>query len=480
MSRTRSRTFARLPGLRRLVAVLAAGGGLALGLGCAHGDHPAVDYDGLFPASLHAAAGVNAPRVPSVTAPERSESGGLRTVGYQEVVAPTTAPNVVGSARPAVVEAAPRIVSIDLDTVLSTTVAQNLQIVLARKKADEALAAADCCGCGLAKLLRHDSGASDTDGDEGPGRKGGGHGAACRIKAKAQYWQRRAELARTTNETLLDAGNTYFDLLTARRGEAVARELEKYQLDLLSRAEKLAKDERSAVSLVESIRAELAGRTQVLAKLRQQGDAAAAKLVYLLELPAGSQVVPVDATLNTVELVDATQPVQALVARAQAEGPGVRELEALIGVIQEGIDQAGGLKGRLPSVQCQVKLASARLEETRLALQDTRAKLALGVQEARSAILSGRDQIRSGSEQIRHAAETYRLSDKRLKENAPGGSTTEVLQAIRGLELAHFNYLTAVAAYDKAEVRLLLLLGQGPDCKLAVQAVPLPVVTGAH
>jgi hypothetical protein len=34
------------------------------------------------------------------------------------------------------------------------------------------------------------------------------------------------------------------------------------------------------------------------------------------------------------------------------------------------------------------------------------------------------------------------------------------MQSIRGLEASHFAFLQAVSAYDKAQVRLLLLLGQ--------------------
>jgi hypothetical protein len=51
------------------------------------------------------------------------------------------------------------------------------------------------------------------------------------------------------------------------------------------------------------------------------------------------------------------------------------------------------------------------------------------------------------------------LSEKRLQENVAGASTTEVLQSLRGLEVAHINYLQAIAAHNKAQIRLMLLLG---------------------
>jgi outer membrane protein TolC len=290
-----------------------------------------------------------------------------------------------------------------------------------------------------------------------------------RYAAEAKTWQRRAELARTTNETLLDAGSTYLDLLTARRGEAIGRELQKYQENLLRRGEDIAKSDRSASVLVESLRSEMAGRRASVEKFHQQADAAATKLAYLLDLPPDSPVVPQDVTLAPVDLVDTSAPVAALVERAQSEGPGVRELSGLMATIEQGIASVRPCLARIPRVAQQLQKAEFKLEETRLALDDLRGKLAAGVLEAYGAIQSGRTQVADGTEHIRHAAETYRLSDLRLTQNAPGASTNDVSQSIRGLEFAHFAYVTAVAAYDKAQLRLLLLLGHGDR-----HAVPPP------
>ena len=60
---------------------------------------------------------------------------------------------------------------------------------------------------------------------------------------------------------------------------------------------------------------------------------------------------------------------------------------------------------------------------------------------------------------VKHASETYRLTNLRLEGGAPGNSITEVVQSIRGLELAHVNYLQSIRDYDKAQIRLMLLLG---------------------
>ena len=64
-------------------------------------------------------------------------------------------------------------------------------------------------------------------------------------------------------------------------------------------------------------------------QLRQQGNAASAKLVYLLGLPPGTCLVPVGSVFAPVELVDVTPPACDLVAQALTSGPGVHELEGI-------------------------------------------------------------------------------------------------------------------------------------------------------
>jgi outer membrane protein TolC len=470
MSPAGPRTPPRLRRLCRLAAGLATAGLLAAGCDCLSASLR--DYEAMAPANPPALA--SAPRpAPAPHLPPAPPA--VQTVAYKRPAADAPPPPPADAAPaplpPLLPPAAPKAVTVGLLDVLRLTQAQNTQIALARKRVEEAQIAADqACNHGHTGCRAGGCADADDDGDAadsggGAGLRGlvfGHHTAAKCVAARARLWQRRGELARTTTETLQDAGSTYIDLLTARRGEAVGKELETYQLDLLRRAEDLQKTDQSATVLVEGIRSELSGRRQALDRLRQQGDAAAAKLVYLLNLPPGTPLLPADASLEPIDLVDVSRPVGELVAQAQANGPGVRELQGLIDTIREGLAQATGLKALLPGVAKQVCLAENRLEQAQISYQDLQGKLALGVQESYSAILSGREQIREGTEQIRHAVETYRISDLRMKENVANSSMNEVLQAIRGLELAHFGYLSAVRDYDKAEVRLLLLLGRGP------------------
>jgi outer membrane protein TolC len=107
----------------------------------------------------------------------------------------------------------------------------------------------------------------------------------------------------------------------------------------------------------------------------------------------------------------------------------------------------------------QKRLADSRMTQLHLVYQDVRAKLTMGVQEAQQASLSGREEIKLAEDAMQHASEGYTLSNKRLKSNVPGSSPLEVMGYIRALQAAYLNYVGVVSAYNKAQLRLLVLTG---------------------
>ena len=344
---------------------------------------------------------------------------------------------------------------LSLDTVLRLTCERNARILLARERVNEQQAAYDAAvsSC-VPEFLRRDT--------------------FKRAVAEAELWRRRAELQRVQNEVLQDAANTYFDWLAAQRGEAVSRDLERYFEKLLKRAQALVDSgEKPAQVIVEAIQTGLDGLRQSILHTHQQADATAAKLSYLMGNGDGP-LVPSQA-LGPVDFVDANAPVAALVRQAQDSGPGVRELLGLAGTIQQGINDARCAQ-RLcnhtgAALICgRLHMAQSELQQAQLALVDLQGKLKAGVEEAVTAIRSGREQIALASTAIRHASETYRITDLRLESEGPRESMRNntynaVLNSIRQLSQAHTNYLTAVNAYNKAEARLLLLIGTYNDCK---------------
>jgi outer membrane protein TolC len=286
-----------------------------------------------------------------------------------------------------------------------------------------------------------------------------------RTTAEAKLWQQRADLARVRSEVLQDAGNTYVDWLTALRGEAVAHALEEKDQEMLTKARALAKEGGGARALVEGIETSLTGRRQAAARLHQQAEAAAAKLAYLIH-QSGEVAISGD-ILEPADPVDAAPAVEVLIARALENGPGVQELAALEAVLQKALADARLAQRLCSATGCasicgRLQEGEARLREVQLARQDLAGKLELGVREARSAIHSGREQITLGVDQIAHAVKGYnqsRANQREAEERELPRAIDAVLQSIRGLQAAHGGYIQAVSAYNKAQVRLAVLLG---------------------
>jgi outer membrane protein TolC len=322
-----------------------------------------------------------------------------------------------------------------------------------------------------------------------------------KIDAERKVWQQKAELSQVDNEVLLEAATTYVDLLTARRAEALSHEIQRYEQKILERTERLAKVEASYDAVVYGLKSAIASREHQAAQLRQQGDAASAKLVYLLGLPPLTCLVPVDPVLVPVQLIDVSMPPKIMVERALTTGPGVQELVGLLNTIQAGLDMSYSKKNLLPSVEVcvwegliaagpgatlntdnrldaclqlkwdltamlraedQRKLVRSKIEQTRWTLKDVKDRLASGVQEARQTILDSREMLGHSMTQIQEASKQYQKSDDRVEKGVPGATPSEVVTAIRALEQAHFNYVQATRDHNKAQVRLLLLVGHPP------------------
>jgi outer membrane protein TolC len=430
-----------------------------------------------------------------------------------------------------------RFLAINLDTVLRMAEDQNLQVALARARVREACAESDVAAASWLPRLevgtayfRHEGGIVNPDGTFVRSSFGAFFGGLelnghldlrdavyQRVNAERQLWQQKGELRQITSETLLDAAETYVDMLAARTGEAIAASMQKDLQDLLVRAQKLASTEPGARVEVARIQAQLKGRDQVALELHEQAERASVKLAYLLGLDPSLTLVPIDAQLAPFDLVDATPPAAELAAQALSTGPGIREMEGLLALIHESIERSKG-PGRLLPVfdvfmaegvfgagpgarsdwdnrwdfgvaahwnltdactRCdRERVIRAKTQEAHLAYQDLRAKLTTGVYESREAILSGREQIRVTQEQISDARRAFKLSDERLKNNVPSSSASEVLLSLQALSVAQSSYVNVLRNYDKAQLRLLLLLGPWGPPSAADGNCPTPPEKG--
>jgi outer membrane protein TolC len=320
-----------------------------------------------------------------------------------------------------------------------------------------------------------------------------------RVDAERRVWQQRGDLSKLTSENLLDATTTYIDLLAARTGVAMSQETEGQLNDLLKQAKSLADIDPGVRVEVTRIETERMAQGVLTVKLREAGKAAGAKLAYLLGLDPRTELVTADPRLVPIALVDANQPVESMVEKAWNHGPGVRELEGLLRAVETARNANYGWSHWMPSIELNMieggygaspdgqalnwanrfdlgvhmrwnlsefvfakekrRQADANIQQVRLSADDLRAKLTLGVQEARDAIHGGLEQAGLAERHIHFAEESYKLSDIRLKQNIKGRSTSEVLLALRSLGGARLEYLQAVRDANKAQMRLFVLVG---------------------
>ncbi len=490
MDRRRLPRFPSLFGRR-----LAAAAGLPLlALGCAHADV--------------------APAAPPSEPPPVTARGAAEPAEAAPAPGPYLPPPHPAEAQP---EAPPNKLPVSLDTVFRLAQDQNAQVLKAREQVNGAHAEVDLADLGWVPRLyvghawyRHEGGIQNEDGTlthSSTGALFAGmelHGeldlrqyAFEKVKAERDVWQQKGELSRITNETLQQASETYLDLLRARSEEALARAQITRQEDLLKFVRGL--NDRGLRAEEAMIEADLDGYRQLAQRMAQLQHAASARLVYLLGLPPCTELIPVDDHLQPFELIDASAPACDLVARAMAAGPGVRELEGLLNLLQTSIAKANGPSRWLPvfevrmaegafgagpgasmswdnrwdlalqarwdlsglvTAQASQRVAQSKLQQVNLSLQDLRGKLTAGVEASRDEVLSSREQLPLAQQRIDRSTDAYRIhTDLRGEAEDKRPIIRELIQNIRLLREAQHDYLETLSAYDKAQVRLILLLG---------------------
>src|SRR5262249_11283888 len=158
-----------------------------------------------------------------------------------------------------------------------------------------------------------------------------------------------------------------------------------------------------------------------------QSRTASAKLAYLLGLDPCTEIVPADNTLVPLSLADADVSCCDLVSKASSCGPGIQEMEAILNLINKGMQDAAGAGGFLPvftaqaleggfgagrnddltfanrfdlgvqarwnltdvfNADIQRRIGNSLACQARLTYADLKGKLTLAVQESRESILN--------------------------------------------------------------------------------------------
>lgn len=414
--------------------------------------------------------------------------------------------------------ATPKVVPINLDTVLRLANDQNGQIALAREKINEAYAQRDvACKCWLPTLeigpsyWRHEGGIQDFNGRlihssygglfagmEILGRFNVQEAVYHTVKAEQEIWQRKGEASKMTSEKLLEASSTYIELLTLRTLEAISVDLEAKIKKVRDQAQKIAETEPGKKAEVAFIDAALTAQRAYTREIQEGARVATARLLYLLGLDPCAELQVMDSQMVAIRLVDDQAPVETLVAQALATGPGIRELEGMLSLLNDSIARSQGPGRLMPVVEVRLaegafgagpgskldwdnrfdiclnarwnltalasandrlRAANSQLHQTEISYQDLRARLTKEVQAAREVSLSATERAKLGETGIEQARDAYRRSEDRLG-NFPDAKHTDVLKGIEALGKAQIAYLQALRDFNQAQLRLLIFTGK--------------------
>ncbi len=420
--------------------------------------------------------------------------------------------------------ALPKVLPITLDAVLRMAKDQNGQVRIARSRLDEAAIKSVIANQRWLpnitvgpSFYRHEGGIQDFQGNLVQSSYGSLFGGVevrgkfdwkeltfRKVESERQLIQRRGELVQLTSEQLLDAAGAYIDLLTAQTAVALSTASAKQLADVADQARKLADVDAGLRVEVVRIESELGAQRVLHRSFQERVQSARLRLLYLLGLDADCELAFLD-EITMVKLVNDQQPPTQLVEQAMRNGPGIAELTQLVAVMDRlhkdshsrspllptlEVTMAEGAYGAGPGSSTnwdnrfdvgvhlrwslndafgrrdQQRLLDSQREQVHLTYQELRAKLTLGVRQALEETKAGHDQMQLAVKHIQSAEESYRLSDSRLRENIKGRSPSEVLLAARSLFAARLSYLNAIRDYDKAQLRLFVLVGAGePGCR---------------
>ena len=340
--------------------------------------------------------------------------------------------------------------------------------------------------------------------------------AAKTLRARQNIETQTGAWERASREALRDASQAYIDLVAAQAGVAIADEVLDLIGELVDRAEKLEEEGQVVKADVYLAQSNYQAQEQTVLVTQGQQVDASAQLARKLNMRPGTFLYAGQEYLVPVQLVDEATPSEVLLAQSVQDGPGLREVRAVLDSLDELESQATRI-ALLPTVRGNVisgvfgggtgstlddynGKTAASLEaywnltdllgvgQKREILNSQRrqaftrqdgilADLAFGIQMARTRALRARQRIAQAEQQVRLALLAYQSNQERLQEAADKTGPQDVSQSIEALGQGRKNYLQAVIDYNKAQINLQYLLGTDtipPAMPPGTQMAPCP------
>lgn len=316
--------------------------------------------------------------------------------------------------------------------------------------------------------------------------------------------QLQAEATSITAEQ--EAATAYLDLLQLYA-------LLEINADTLARAEELLKGAEDAKEAkldrtagdVNRAKTEVLFRRTERFDLEARASAASARLARLLNLQPNVRLVPADAVIAPITLVDPTRTLDDLLATALDTRPDLAAGREAIAAAWARVRQSkrepfipkvtvqnqigsfgGGVNDDLSKFDARNALSvqlfwevrnlglgnragvaerRATADQARYQLVEVQARAAAEVVEAAQTAAAKREAIAPAGEAVQEATELYRINKSGIQNVVDAKNLFDALrplQAIQALNTARQNYLGAVMDHNRAQLRLLAATGTPP------------------
>jgi outer membrane protein TolC len=420
--------------------------------------------------------------------------------------------------------------AIDLATALSLTAGNSPQVAFARARIDEALGQLDAADALCLPSIRfganynkHEGRIQDVAGEvidtsrgsfyHGFGANAVGAGSpivpgliasfhmtdaifqpriAERTAAARQYASQAA-----TNDALLTTALAYVELLRAAQDLALARQTRRDARELAGVTGDYARTGQGLESDWDRARTELALRINDQSRAAEALAVASARLAEAVRWDGAATLVPAEAGLVPIELVDPQTDRAVLVATALQQRPEVSENRQLVAETCERLQREryaplipsvllgvsyGGMGGGLGSnldnygdrfdadavayweirnlglgERAARRTAQARIDQARAREVAELDRIAREVSEAHAQVVLRKQRIDIARQAVEAASSSYRRNVERIRNGQ--GLPIEVLQSLQALAGAREEYLRATADYNTAQFTLHRSLG---------------------
>lgn len=315
--------------------------------------------------------------------------------------------------------------------------------------------------------------------------------------AQKTAWARGHRAKSVVNDQLLAASVAYVNLLAAHQDISILSESRRRVLELSKLTDDYATAGEGLRADAERLNTEVALNESRLVASRENAAVASARLAREISLDGGSTIVPMDAIVVPIDLVDEAADATSLVFSALANRPELKESQALVAAACDAYRRekyspfipsvllgmstggfGGGTGNNLDNVNGRYDLdammtwqvrnlgfgekaarrqSAARVQQAKFEKLRVMDQIVAEVSESNSQLRFRRQQIEIAKRAIEAASRSHRLNLERIRDGQ--GLPLEVLQSVQALEVAHRAYLTAVVDFNRAQLELQRAMG---------------------